>query len=87
MQRHVVLNGKLTAWRQRALRVATCAGWYAVITQDLSEQFLNVVVGSASDDRRDEFDFDADFPIDIDFALHTLNIAQDQHERKRKIAI
>ena len=57
-----------------------------MIGQDLSEQFLNVVVGSASDDGSHEFDLDADFPIDIDLAFHTLNIAQDQPERKREIA-
>lgn len=46
-----------------------------MIGQDLSEQFLNVVVASASDDGSHEFDLDADFPIDIDLAFHTLNIA------------
>ena len=42
-----------------------------MIGQDLSEQLLNVMVASASDDGSDEFDFDADFPIDIDLAFHT----------------
>ena len=42
-----------------------------MIAQDLSDEFLNVVVASASDDRSDEFDFDADFPIVIDLAFHT----------------
>ena len=43
----------------------------AVIGQDLGEQFLNVVVGPASDDRSDEFDFDSDLSICVDLALHT----------------
>ncbi len=46
-----------------------------MIRQDLSEEFLNVVVASASDDGSDEFDLDAHFPIDIDLAFHTLSIA------------
>ena len=43
----------------------------AVVGQDLSEEFLNVVVCPASDDGSNEFDFDADFSIEIDFAFHT----------------
>ena len=42
-----------------------------MIGQDLSEQLLNVVIASASDDRRDKFDFDSNFAIDIDLAFHT----------------
>ena len=42
-----------------------------MIAQNLSEKFLNVVVAAASDDGSDEFDFNADFSIGIDFAFHT----------------
>ena len=66
-----MLNCQLTAAWQWLLRIATGAGLNAVIGQDLSDEFLNVVVGSASNDGGDKLDFDADFPIVIDFAFHT----------------
>lgn len=53
------------------MRVATGAGSDAVIAQDLSEEFLHVAVASPSNDGGDEFDFDAEFTIEIGLAFHT----------------
>lgn len=53
-----------------------------MVRQNLSEQILNVVVASASDDGSDEFDFDAGLTIVIDFAFHMYSVAQCLRERK-----
>ncbi len=57
-----------------------------MIGQDFSEEFLNVMVASASDDGSDEFDFDADFAIDIYLAFHT-QVYRARTERASKTCV
>jgi len=59
----IMFNSELAAVWERLLRIATRAGMDAVIGEYLSQQFLNVAVGSASDDGSNEFDFDADLAV------------------------
>ena len=56
-----------------------------MVGQDLSEQFLHVVVGSSTDDGSNAFDFDSDLAIEIDLAFHTTKISRSTLQRKEKI--
>ena len=70
-QRHIVLDGKLAARRDRLSRVASGEGLDSLVGEDFGDEALDITVFADADDRNNDFDFNSDSSRGVDGCLHT----------------